>query len=74
VADDLDDVAGLLAAPVVGLTDTQLVAAIRQAEQIRAVSRERTGRLLAELHVRGRSWPAIARETGLRQTTAYEWA
>jgi hypothetical protein len=74
VADDLDDIARLLAGPVNGLSDEQLVEAIRQAEQIRAASRERTGRLLAELHARGKSWPAIARETGIRQTTAYDWA
>lgn len=37
--------------------------------------RERSGRLLAELHRRGRlSWPHIARVTGVRQTTAYELA
>jgi hypothetical protein len=74
VADDLDELARLLAGPVNSLTDQQLVEAIRQAEQIRAASRERTGRLLAELHGRGKSWPAISRETGIRQTTAYDWA
>jgi hypothetical protein len=51
-----------------------LLAAVRQAERIRAISRERTGRLLAEMHARGKSWPQIARETGIRQTTAYGWA
>ena len=31
--------------------------------------------MLAELHRRGHlSWPAIARLTGIRQTTAYEMA
>jgi hypothetical protein len=74
VADDLDGLARLLAVPVGGLTDAELVAAARQAERIRTVSRERSGRLLAEMHARGRSWPQIARETGIRQTTAYGWA
>jgi hypothetical protein len=74
VADDLDDLARLLAVPVDGLTDAELLAAVRQAERIRTISRERTGRLLAEMHARGMSWPQIARETGIRQTTAYGWA
>ena len=61
--------------PVDGLTDAELLAAVRKAERIRAISRERTGRLLAEMHARGKSWPQIARETGIRQTTtAYGWA
>lgn len=74
MADDLDDLARLLAVPVDGLTDAELLAAVRQAERIRVTSRERAGRLLAEMHARGRSWPQIARETGIRQTTAYGWA
>jgi len=74
VADELDDLARQLARPVGGLSNDQLIDAIRQAEQIRNASRERTGRLLAELHTRGLSWPRIARETGIRQTTAYDWA
>jgi hypothetical protein len=57
VADDLDDLARLLAVPVDGLIDAELLAAVRQAERIRAISRERTGRLLAEMHARGKSWP-----------------
>lgn len=57
------------------LTDDQLVKAIQQSEQVRRASRERTGRLLAELHQRGRlSWRAIARSTGISLTTAYELA
>lgn len=60
---------------LVELTDVQLIAEIRRLEEARRVGRERAGRMLAELHRRGRlSWPAIARETGLRQTTAYELA
>jgi hypothetical protein len=58
-----------------GLSDDQLVAAILRAEEVRRAGRERTGRLLAELYRRGgHSWPAIARLTGIRQTTAYELA
>ena len=57
------------------LSDDQLVEAIRQSEAQRKAGRERTGRMLAELHRRKRlSWPAIARLTGIRQTTAYEMA
>lgn len=57
------------------LTDDELVAAIHRSEELRRAGRERTGRMLAELHRRGRlSWPAIARLTGIRQTTAYELA
>ena len=55
------------------LTDDQLLAEIRRLEQVRREGREQTGRMLAELRRRGRlSWPAIARETGLRQTTAFD--
>jgi hypothetical protein len=74
VVDDLDGVARLLAVPVDGLSDAELLAAVQQAERIRSASRERTGRLLAEMHARGKSWPQISRETGIRQTTAYGWA
>lgn len=57
------------------LSDDELIAAIQRSEEARRAGRERTGRLLAELHRRGRlSWPAISRLTGLRQTTAYELA
>ena len=60
---------------VTSMTDDQLVSAIKKSEEIRKAGRERTGRLLAELHRRGNlSWPAIARLTGIRQTTAYELA
>ena len=63
------------AAEIAGLTDDELVTAIQQSEELRRVGRERTGRLLAELHRRGvLSWPAISRLTGIRQTTAYELA
>lgn len=60
---------------LVELTDDELIAAIQRSEEVRRAGRERSGRMLAELHRRGRlSWPAIARSTGLRQTTAYELA
>lgn len=74
MSDDLDRLARLLGEPVDGLSVEDLLAAVRQAESVRAASRERTGRLLAVLHSRGLSWPAIARATGIRQTTAYDWA
>lgn len=60
---------------VPGLTDDQLIEQIQRAEDERRAGRDRTGRLLAELHRRGRmSWPAISRATGIRQTTAYDLA
>lgn len=62
-------------ADVARLSDDELVLAIQRSEEVRRAGRERTGRLLAELHRRGRlSWPTIARLTGIRQTTAYELA
>src|SRR3954470_10559573 len=70
----LDEVAGLLTGPVDGLTDNEVLEAVKEAERIRSASRDRTGRLLAELNARGHSWPAIARATGIKQTTAYDWA
>ena len=60
---------------VTELTSDELIAAIQRSEELRKAGRQRTGRLLAELHRRGQlSWPAIARTTGIRQTTAYELA
>jgi hypothetical protein len=70
----LDEALRLLTGPVDRLTDDQLIEALREPERLRSASRERTGRLLAELNARRRSWPAIARVTGIRQTTAYDWA
>jgi hypothetical protein len=70
----LDEVLRSLAGPVDRLTDDEVIEAVQAAERIRSASRERTGRLLAELNARGLSWPAIARATGIRQTTAYDWA
>lgn len=73
-ADDPRNRRRALSTPAV-LTEEQLVVAIQQSEEVRRAGRERTGRLLAELHRRGQlSWPAIARRTGIRQTTAYELA
>lgn len=58
-----------------GLSEDQLLDAVKRSEEVRRAGRQRTGRLLAELHRRGRlSWPAIARVTGIRQTTAYDLA
>ncbi|MBW0101400.1 hypothetical protein [Pseudonocardia sp. KRD291] len=53
----------------------ELVSAVQHSEQLRRAGRENSGRLLAELHSReGLSWPAIARLTEIRQTTAYDLA
>lgn len=58
-----------------GLSEDQLLDAVQRSEEARRLGRQRTGRPLAELHRRGRlSWPAIARITGIRQTTAYDLA
>lgn len=63
------------AAEMAALSDDELVAAIARSEEVRRLGRERSGRLLAELHSRRQlSWPAISRLTGIRQTTAYELA
>lgn len=72
MAEGLSDVTRLLAAPVSGLSQDGLIEAVGESEKIRLAARERTGRLLAELHSRGLSWPAIAKATGMRQTTAYD--
>lgn len=73
-ADDHDGLRHSLA-EIAELTDEELLAAIARSEEIRQRGRERSGRLLAELHRRGRmSWATIARVTGIRQTTAYEMA
>lgn len=62
-------------ADLADLTDDQLLARIRRIEEARREGREQAGRMLAELQRRGRlSWPVIARETGLGQTTAYRLA
>ena len=58
-----------------GLSVDELVLAVQRSEQLRRAGRENSGRLLAELHSReGLSWPAIARLTEVRQTTAYDLA
>jgi peptidoglycan hydrolase-like protein with peptidoglycan-binding domain len=40
VADGLDDLARLLAVPVDGHTDAELLTAVRQAERVRTISRD----------------------------------
>ncbi|RZT85546.1 hypothetical protein EV383_2419 [Pseudonocardia sediminis] len=58
-----------------GMSVDELVSAVQHSEQLRRAGRENSGRLLAELHSReGLSWPAIARMTEIRQTTAYDLA
>jgi len=53
----------------------EIIAAVRRIEAERRASREGIGRLLAELYGRGgRSWPQIARDTGLPLSTAYTLA
>lgn len=66
--------ARLLAGDLSRATSDELIEAIGQAETVRGASKEWTGRLLAALHRSGKSWPQIARLTGLSQTTAYRRA
>ncbi len=82
VSDDPDDaqrlaeLARLLSADVAALTEDELVKAARLSDELRRTTPERTGRLVAELHRRGKvwTWPVIARETSIPQTTVYEAA
>ena len=51
-----------------------LVSGAQHSERLRAETPGLTGRLLAELHRRGHSWPVIARMTGISQSTAFRRA
>jgi DNA-directed RNA polymerase specialized sigma24 family protein len=57
------------------MSQAELIAAVRRVESDRAESLQLSGRLLAALHdVHGLSWPAIARLTGISQSTAHRRA
>ncbi|MFD1533343.1 hypothetical protein [Pseudonocardia aurantiaca] len=58
-----------------GMSQAELIAAIRKVEGERDESLRLSGRLLAALHdVHGLSWPQITRLTGISQTTAHRRA
>ena len=68
------NLARLLAEDVSSVDAEELVRGAQQAERLRDAAPEITGRLLAELHARGNSWPVLARMTGFSQSTCYRRA
>ena len=69
------DLARLLAGDLSALSQDELVAATRRVEATRDETLQWSGRLLAALHDRHElSWPAIARLTGIPQSTAHRRA
>ena len=73
-AQALAELATLLSADLAILEEQDLAAGARRAEAVRDAPRRASGRLLAELHRRGHSWPQIARLTGLTQGTVWRRA
>jgi DNA-directed RNA polymerase specialized sigma24 family protein len=58
-----------------GMSQAELIAAVRKVEDERAESLNLSGRMLATLHdVHRLSWPSIARLTGISQSTAHRRA
>lgn len=70
----LRELADTLTSDVTALEAEALVAGARHAERLRTSSADIAGRLLAELHERGYSWPEISRMTGISQSTAFRRA
>ena len=69
------DLARLLAGDLSALSQEELIAATRRVESTRDETLQWSGRLLAALHdVHQLSWPAIARLTGIPQSTAHRRA
>lgn len=69
------DLARLLAGDLTGLSRDDLVAVARRVESTRDDTLKWSGRVLALLHdAHGLSWPAIARLTGISQSTAHRRA
>lgn len=69
------ELARLLAGDLSALSQDELISAARRVEGIRDETLGWSGRLLAALHdVHGLSWPAIARLTGIPQSTAHRRA
>ena len=70
--DRLAELAALLNRQPDDLTDDELVQAVRLADEDRDAARERVGRLLAALYLRGRlSWPKLGELTGIPYGTAH---
>ena len=71
-ADRLAELAALLSRHTDDLSDDELVQAVRLADEDREAARERVGRLLAALYVRGQlSWPRLGALTGIPYGTAH---
>lgn len=56
------------------VSEEELIAGIQQAELVNDEAPEWSGRLIAALYRTGKSWPQIAKLTGLKQTTAFRRA
>lgn len=66
------ELAALLDRRIDELADDELVQAVRLADEDRDAARERVGRLLAALYLRGRlSWPRLGELTGIPYGTAH---
>jgi hypothetical protein len=61
----------LLSADLSQFSPEELAEAVKMAELVHKSSPEWSARLIEALHTAGKSWPEIARMTGLKQTTAY---
>jgi hypothetical protein len=70
----LSDLARLTAAELSALDVDELVSGTRQAEYLVSRAPMVSGRLFDELHRRLRSWPEVARLTGVTQSTAFRRA
>jgi hypothetical protein len=69
------DLARLLAGDLSALSQDELIAATKRVEATRDDTLQWSGRLLAALHdTHELSWPAIARLTGISQSTAHRRA
>jgi hypothetical protein len=74
-AERAGDLARLLAGDLSALSQDELIAAARRVEATRDETLRWSGRLLAALHdTHNLSWPAIARLTGIPQSTAHRRA
>jgi transcriptional regulator of acetoin/glycerol metabolism len=61
----------LLTADLSQISPEDLAEAVKMAELVSDSAPEWSARLIEALHAAGKSWPEIARMTGLSQTTAY---
>jgi len=68
------DALGFPTGDLTALSEDELIEAAQRVEKIRDDTLRWSGRVLAELHSRGLSWPAIARLTGITQSTAHRRA